>query len=143
MEKFHNPEAMLRGFKGNSYLHGLTVLSQVGTVTAGLGSRVALVADVFPNSETFVGQIKSSLAAAGIELLSEVGGAGPNCPREDLFRIADALIQLQPDVILSFGGGSTIDAAKGGEVLRTLGGSIDDYFGTNLVLQRYFALKKV
>ena len=38
-------------------------------------------------------------------------------------------------MIISFGGGSTIDAAKAAEVLRTLGGSIDDYFGTGLVTQ--------
>jgi alcohol dehydrogenase len=38
-------------------------------------------------------------------------------------------------VIVSFGGGSTIDAAKAAEVLRTLGGEIDDYFGTGLVTE--------
>jgi alcohol dehydrogenase class IV len=36
-------------------------------------------------------------------------------------------------VIVSFGGGSTIDCTKAAEVLRTLGGSIEDYFGVGLV----------
>ncbi len=135
MERFQEAETLLREFKGGAYLHGLNVLPEVGPVTAGLGKRAALVADVFPNSEVFTEQIKSSLANAGVELLAEIRGAGPNCPREDLFRIADELTRLQPEVILSFGGGSTIDAAKAAEVLRTLGGSIDDYFGTGLVTQ--------
>ncbi len=43
--------------------------------------------------------------------------------------------RCDPDVIVSFGGGSTIDAAKAAEVLRTLGGEIEDYFGTGLVTQ--------
>ena len=38
-------------------------------------------------------------------------------------------------MIVSFGGGSTIDAVKAAEVLRTLGGGIEDYFGTGLVTQ--------
>ena len=38
-------------------------------------------------------------------------------------------------MIISFGGGSTIDATKAAEVLRTLGGDIDGYFGTGLVTQ--------
>jgi alcohol dehydrogenase class IV len=43
------------------------------------------------------------------------------------------LIDLDPDVIVSFGGGSTIDCTKAAETLRTLGGKIDDYFGTGMV----------
>ena len=43
------------------------------------------------------------------------------------------LAALDPDVVVSFGGGSTIDATKAAEVLRTLGGEIDAYFGTGLV----------
>lgn len=142
MERFHEAETLLREFKGDTYLHGLNVLPEVGAVTAGLGKRAALVADIFPNSEGFTEQIKSSLANAGVELLAEIRGAGPNCPREDLFRIADELVRLQPEVILSFGGGSTIDAAKAAEALRTLGGSIEDYFGTGLVTQALAAAGK-
>jgi alcohol dehydrogenase len=62
-----------------------------------------------------------------------IEGAKPNAPREDLHRITDSLVALDPNVIISFGGGSTIDATKAAEVLRTLGGEIDDYFGTRLV----------
>jgi len=68
-----------------------------------------------------------------VELVGEIKGARANCPREDLFRIADKLKTVDATVLISFGGGSTIDATKAAEVLRTLGGEIDDYFGTGLV----------
>jgi alcohol dehydrogenase class IV len=44
-------------------------------------------------------------------------------------------LALQPEAVISFGGGSTIDATKAGILLASLGGSIDDYFGTGLVTQ--------
>lgn len=133
MAEFDKAQKLLQTFKGGAYLHGIGVLSQVGEVVASLGARPALVRDTFPGSDAFVGTIRDSIAGAGLDLLGEVDGAGPNAPREDLFRIADSLKVLDPDVIISFGGGSTIDATKSAEVLRTLGGGIDDYFGTGLV----------
>ena len=135
MSDFSKAQALLREFKGDSYLYGAGVLPRVGGVIASLGKRPVLVRDTFPGSETFVQTIRSAATLARAPLIGEVDGAGPNAPREDLFRIADALKDLDPDVIVSFGGGSTIDATKAGEVLRTLGGGIDDYFGTGQVTQ--------
>ncbi|HSN77856.1 MAG TPA: iron-containing alcohol dehydrogenase, partial [Anaerolineae bacterium] len=98
-----------------------------------LGKRAALVRDAFPGAEAFVVSIKDSLAESGVAIAGEIDGARPNAPMEDLARIAAQLIELDPEVIISFGGGSTIDCAKAAEVLRALGGSIEDYFGTGLV----------
>jgi alcohol dehydrogenase len=70
-------------------------------------------------------------------------GAAPNAPREDVFRISASLEELNPNVIVSLGGGSTIDAAKAAEVLHTLGGDIDDYFGPDRVTERLQASGKV
>jgi len=131
----------LHEFKGDAYLSGAGVLARVGGVVASLGQRpepvegkrAALVRDTFPGSDDFVETIRDSVADAGIAVAGEIKGAGPNAPREDLFRITDELKELDPDVIISFGGGSTIDATKAAEMLRTLGGGIDDYFGTGLV----------
>ena len=36
-------------------------------------------------------------------------------------------------MIVCLGGGSTLDASKAAELLRTLGGEIDDYFGVGRV----------
>jgi len=133
MSDFEKARELLAQFKGDAYLYGAGILSRVGAVIAALGKRPALVRDTFPGSDDFVGAIRDSLSQAGVDLAGEIKGAGPNAPREDLFRITGELEALDPDVNISFGGGSTIDATKAAEVLRTLGGEIDDYFGTGLV----------
>ncbi len=135
MTDFEKARALLHEFKGGSYLFGANVLPRVGRQAASAGKRVALVRDTFDGSDDHVAKIRGSLAESGIDLDAEIEGAGPNCPREDLFRIAGSLKETDADVIISFGGGSTIDAAKAGEVLRTLGGEIDEYFGMGLVTE--------
>ena len=126
-------EGLLEQFKGDTYLYGREVLSQVGIVAARAGRQAVLVTDSFPGSEGFIAQIRQSLEKSGVEVVQEIAGAGPNAPREDLYRITEQLVKVVPDVLVSFGGGSTIDAVKAAEVLRTLGGTIEDYFGTGNV----------
>lgn len=135
-------EALIRDFKGDSYVFGSGVLERTGEVTAGLGKRAALVYTVFPGNDVLIRRIVDSLAGAGVTVLGQVEGAGPNAPREDLYRITDELKALNPDVIVVLGGGSTLDAVKSAEVLRTLGGSIDDYFGTSRVTEKLKATGK-
>ena len=133
MASFERARALLYEFKGERYLYGMGVLPRVGGVAATLGERAVLVRDAFPGSDAFVQTIQESLAAAGLTLVGEIAGARPNAPREDLARITAGLAELEPQVLVSFGGGSTIDATKAAEVLRTLGGDVEDYFGTGLV----------
>ena len=133
MGDFERARELIRELKGNSYVYGPGVLGEVGRFAAELGTRAALIYDAFPGNERFVNRIKDSLASHNVELAGEIEGARPNCPREDLFRIADDLKAAAPNVIVCMGGGSTIDAAKAAEMLRTLGGSIDDYFGVGKV----------
>ncbi|OHB76926.1 MAG: hypothetical protein A2Z25_17605 [Planctomycetes bacterium RBG_16_55_9] len=155
MNDFDKARALLREFKGDAYLFGAGVLPGIGerivrsdavrryfpnalTGTLRTGhttNRAALIRSTFEGSDHFVEIIKGSLRGAGVELVAEIKGARPNCPREDLLRITDELKAAAPDVVISFGGGSTIDAAKAAEVLRTLGGEIDDYFGVGLVTE--------
>jgi len=143
MENFEKARALLREFKGDAYLFGAGVLPHAGGVVAALGTRAALVRTTFPGSDDYVTLLAQAIAGAGVTLAGVIKGAAPNAPREDLFRITNELKVLAPDVILSFGGGSTIDAVKSAEVLRTLGGEIDDYFGTGLVTQAMKASGKV
>ena len=136
MDHFAIARALLREFKGDTYRFGDGVLKDMGGIVASAGRRPALVHTEFPGVEAYLDTIRQSAAQAGVPLIAEIPGAAPNAPREDLARITGELQRVEPDVIVSFGGGSTIDAVKAAEVLRTLGGAIDDYFGTGLVTQR-------
>ena len=133
MTDFEKARALLHELKGDSYLFGLDVLPRVGEEVAAAGKKAVLVRSTFSGSDDYVGVIRKSLAKSGVALVTEIRGARPNCPREDLFRITDHLRESGADVVLSFGGGSTIDATKAAEVLRTLNDNIDAYFGTGLV----------
>ncbi|MFQ6036613.1 MAG: iron-containing alcohol dehydrogenase, partial [Sedimentisphaerales bacterium] len=135
MTDFDKARAVLRQFKGDSYLFGTGVLPRVGEVVARIGKKAALVRDTFAGSDNFVRIISDSLAQSGVDLVAEIPGARPNCPRQDLFRITEKLKTANVEVVISFGGGSTIDAAKAADVLCSLGGEIDAYFGTNLVTE--------
>ncbi len=133
MDDFDKARALLNEFKGDAYLFGTGILCDLGKRVVDIGNKAALIRSTFRGIDNFVGIIKDSLHFSGVELVAEIKGAKPNCPREDLFRITEELRAADPDVVISFGGGSTIDAAKAAEVLATLGGQIDDYFGVGLV----------
>lgn len=130
---FEKARALLREFKGKTYAFGSRVLSKSVRVVPTLGRRVALVRGTFAGSNDWVEVIRARLAEADIDLAAEIQGARPNTPREDVARIAAELEKANPEVVISYGGGSTIDATKMAEVLRTLGGRVDDYFGVGLV----------
>lgn len=133
MSGFDKARRLIREFKGDRYIFGSGVLGQIGAVTSGLGKHAGLIVAQFPGADAIRARVLDSLAAAGVRVLGEIEGAAPNAPREDLLRIADELKVLNPDVIVCLGGGSTLDAAKSAEVLRTLGGKIDEYFGVGKV----------
>jgi alcohol dehydrogenase len=133
MDDFSTAAELIRQFKGDSYLHGVGILDRVGECAAGLGRRALFVVDGFPGSEVHTATILQSLKANGIEVISQIPGASPNAPREDVYRVIDSIRAANPDLLVSFGGGSTIDTVKAADILATLGGMIDDYFGTGLV----------
>jgi len=133
MADFAKARSLLREFKGGQYVHGVGVLDRVGALTVPLGKRVALVHSLFPGADGFIQTIRVSLAQAGVSVLGEIDGPAPNAPVDDLLRITELVRALAPDAVISFGGGSTIDAAKAAIVLHVLGGSIERYFGTGLV----------
>ncbi len=135
MSDFEKARKLLREFKGESYAFGAGALAKTGELASQLGKRAAIICAVFPGNQELIGEVKRSLESTGLAVAGELEGAGPNAPREDVFRLSDELKELKPDVIVVIGGGSTIDAGKAAEVLRTLGGRIDDYFGTRRVTE--------
>lgn len=135
MADFDKARTLLEVFKGGHYTYGLGVLWRVGEITAALGTRAALIRSGFPGSDSFVRTIAASLDAAGVDVVAEIDSPAPNAPVEDLMRITRALDDCDPNVVVSFGGGSNIDAAKAAIALHVLGGDIEDYFGTGLVTE--------
>ena len=135
MTDFDKARGLLKEFKRDSYLFGNGVLSDVGKVAASVGKKAALIFTQFPGVEGYAGKIRNSLSKSGVKIIAEIKGAEANAPHEDVFRIADELKKANPEVIISFGGGSTIDAVKAAEVLHTLGGKLDDYFGVGFVTE--------
>jgi alcohol dehydrogenase len=133
MDPFKQAQKLLYEFKGNRYLYGAGVLSRAGEIIVQKGKRPVLIRSTFPGTDDYVHPIQGSLHAVGLEFVQVIEGPRPNAPREDLLRMTEALKAADPDLVVSFGGGSNIDASKAAEVLRTLGGEIDDYFGTGQV----------
>jgi alcohol dehydrogenase len=142
MDRFEAARDLLGRFKGESYLFGSGVLTQIGPRVASLGRSVLVVRSGFSGIEDCLATLRNSLRLAGVRIVAEIAGAKPNTPREDVLRIASELQRARPDVIVSIGGGSTIDATKAAEVFRTLGGELDDYFGVGLVTKRLAASGK-
>jgi alcohol dehydrogenase len=142
MDNFEKARDLLRRFKGDAYLFGNHILKDVGSIVASCGKNALLVRGGFSGIDSHLKIIRKSLKQAGVSVVAEIAGAKPNSPREDVFRMVEQLRQANPETVVSFGGGSTIDAVKAAEVLRTLGGNLDDYFGVGLVSKRLRATGK-
>jgi alcohol dehydrogenase len=136
MNTFDTARNLIRQFKGDRYRHGFDLLGESGPMAAGLGRRAVLVRGSFPGSDAQVETVAASLRGAGIDVVAILRGAAPNAPREDVDRLLASFQEYDPDLVVSFGGGSTIDAVKAAIVLDVLGGPIDDYFGTGLVTRK-------
>lgn len=134
MEFRENIDELLADFKQGRFIYGEGCLGEVGDAVAAYGTKAVLIRSQFPGIETFVEFLRTSLKLAGVELINEsVDIVRPNAPEEDMYKLVRLLEETRPDVVISMGGGSTIDAVKAAIVLNVLGGEIEDYFGMGKV----------
>ena len=148
-EYMDRAKKLLKGWKGKSYTFGEDVLEASGDYAREYGKKALLVVTELgqPWIEKPLERVKASLKANRI-LFETAKGAGPNAPREDVYRIGLQFARSRSEMIIPVGGGSTIDAAKSAavlntyspsevmEILGTFSGeadSIEPYFGTGLV----------
>lgn len=127
--------SLIKTFKQNSYINGLGCLRQIGSHIQGLGEKVLLVTSLQDRDRHSFNILSESLENAGLQTIGHTPTARPNSPREDVFRIQQAILASNPDVVLAASGGSGIDATKAAIVLATLGGTLDDYFGLGRVAE--------
>ncbi len=128
-------ESILKEWREDRFLFGIDVLRQVPEAACKLGKSYFLVhgKTVEESGEKY--KLDNLLTSAGFVKIGETTGAAPNSPDTDVIRVAEELEALpeQPDFVLSFGGGSLIDAVKASLVLYTLGGECEDYYGVGTV----------
>lgn len=140
MELVEKAAELLERFKGKDYSFGFDKLGSVACYAGEFGERVLLIGNRRHLADLFE-HIDRDFAARGIGTCGglTVPGAGQNAPKEDVYRIAAYIFQHRPDCLVAVGGGSTIDAVKGANVLYSLGScslEIDDYFGSGIVTKR-------
>ena len=131
---------ILENYKGSNYSFGIDCLDKVGEYAAFYGQTALVIANHGDFLKPVVNQVMDSLKNHGVKFAGGriVPDAGPNAPREDVYRIESYILHFKPDSIIVLGGGSSIDAAKAANVLATLGEynpEIETYFGTGLVTE--------
>jgi len=147
MSEREEARELLKEWKKDAYVFGLDVLEKVGEFASEFGDEALLVGSSSRWAQKHLKKIMDSLEKEGVSY-NVIRGARPNCPREDLYRIALQISNHRPDSVIALGGGSTIDGVKAAivlttyrpsEVSETLGvdwdaaGMIDPYFGTGMV----------
>ena len=109
-------------------IHGWGALEHLPRVARSLGTRALLVVGKsFARRSGYLDRIVSMLRSAGVSV-EVFEGVEPN-PRESTCEaIASRIRGSRADMVVAFGGGSVIDAAKAGAVVASLGGRVRDYF---------------
>ncbi len=124
---------LIKEFKGGAYIFGLGCLDRVDILARILGDKALLVTNLQDRDPRHFQVLSDSLEKKGIHITDIASSARPNSPWEDVFRIQEAILSSKPDMVVTASGGSGIDATKAAIVLASLGGKLDDYFGTGKV----------
>lgn len=104
-------------------------LSELPRAVQDLGaSKVLLVTDAGIVAAGHVGHAVEGLEATGIEVVV-YEGVHVNPAEGDIEAASMAAAEVQPDAIIGLGGGSSMDTAKGCNLLMHNGGRMSDYRG--------------
>lgn len=140
-EKKHQAANFLYQFKGIHYAFGIGAENHLGALARHHGTRATVIA-LSPGKSW-----AKPLHMAAIESLQSheltmtgklIPGAQPNAPYEDVFRLSEVIKDHDPHVVVSIGGGSSIDATKAAIAYAALGDiypDINNYFGINKVAE--------
>jgi alcohol dehydrogenase len=130
-------------FKGDDYIFGLRCLDKVGKIAHILtGENILLITNLHQRAKNKFDRIVNLLKSSGLKIVGHTLSARPNSPKEDVIRMAKAILASRPDSVLVASGGSGIDAAKAAIVLADLEGDLEDYFGVGKVTEKISKTKK-
>jgi len=132
---------LIEEFKGEDYTHGLGCLNKTGTLVKDLGTRVLLITSLHQRDAESFRILVDSLEKSAVRVVGHSLSAQPNSPQEDVLRIQEAILETEPDCVLTVSGGSGIDATKAAIVLANLGGDLEEYFGVGKVAEKLHATR--
>lgn len=115
-------------------LMGAGSAKTVGEQAKKFGKKALIVTDAFLAKNGMADQIVSNVVKAGLEAVV-YPGAEPNPTDKNVHDGFKALKDNGCDVIISLGGGSSHDTAKGIGIIAGNGGSIRDYEGLDKMTQ--------
>lgn len=127
---------LLNDFKGDKYIFGVDCLDRISELAAPFGQQCLLITNLGKWNEVELENIITCLRREDIKIIGPVDSAKPNAPREDVSRLTEEISKANPDSIVVVDGGSGIDATKAANVIATLGGDVEDYFGTGKVTEK-------
>jgi len=112
-------------------IYGVGEIERLGTLARELGARKVLLV-------TDTGLVRAGHALRAERILVDAGsqvrvfdGTRENPTTQDVETCLDYVGVELPDLIVGIGGGSSIDTAKGTNLLLTNGGRMEDYWGLN------------
>jgi alcohol dehydrogenase len=112
-------------------IYGPGTADLLGEMTRELhGSRALLVTDPGVRAAGHVDRAERSLREASVRV-SIFDGVEENPTERHVEAGVVAALKFGVDFLIGFGGGSSMDTAKGINFLLTNGGSMEDYWGTN------------
>lgn len=111
---------------------GFGVRQGLPTAIRAFGRRVFIVADPFLATTAEFERMRDELTAAGAEVLVHTD-VPPELPVGSVEASGRVAVEFGPDVIVGYGGGSALDAAKLIAVVVAHGSPLSAYYGENAV----------